>query len=91
MCRRNARGGQHGSAKCEWESKDRVLPLNHFQRNAEIVEDGHGKIVARRFSVLGSQKTKLGRRPVNPFHGINLSRQRRFNTENRELGTENCF
>ena len=40
-----AGGGQHGSAESERESEDGVLPLDHFQRYAEVVEDGHGKIV----------------------------------------------
>jgi len=40
-----AGGGQHGSAKSKWEREDRVLPLDHFQGDAKVVEDGHGKIV----------------------------------------------
>jgi hypothetical protein len=31
-----------------------MLPLDHFEGDAEIVEDGHGKIV-KQFSVLSSQ------------------------------------
>jgi hypothetical protein len=37
-----AGGGKHGSAESEGESEDGVLPLNHFERDAEIVKDGHG-------------------------------------------------
>ena len=40
-----ARGGEHGSAESERESEDGVLPLDHFEGDAEVVEDGHGKIV----------------------------------------------
>ena len=40
-----AGGGEHGSAQSEWESEDGVLPLDHFERDAEVVEDGHGSRV----------------------------------------------
>src|ERR1700722_273260 len=50
-----AGSGQHGSAKSEWESEDRVLPLDHFEGDAEVVEDGHGS----RVSVLGSSFSVL--------------------------------
>jgi len=43
-------GGEHGSAESEWESEDGVLPLDHFEGDAEVVEDGH----ASRVSVLSS-------------------------------------
>jgi hypothetical protein len=32
-----------------------VLPLDHFKGHAQVVEDGHGKIVAREFSVLAGK------------------------------------
>jgi hypothetical protein len=36
-----------------------MLPLDHFESDAEVVEDGHGEIVkeegSSQFSVLGSQ------------------------------------
>jgi hypothetical protein len=35
-----------------------MLPLDHFEGDAEIVEDGHGKIV-KQFSVLSSQFSVL--------------------------------
>ena len=50
-----AGGGEHRSAKRERESEDGVLPLDHFQSDAEAMEDGHGKIVKQngcQFSVL---------------------------------------
>ena len=40
-----AGGGEHGSAEGEGEGEDGVLPLDHFEGDAEVVEDGHGKIV----------------------------------------------
>jgi len=40
-----AGGGEHGAAESEGESEDGVLPLNHFERDAEIVKGGHGTIV----------------------------------------------
>ena len=50
MRTREARSGEHGSAESERESEDGVLPLDHFEDDAEVVEDGHGS----RVSVLGS-------------------------------------
>ncbi len=55
-----AGGGEHGSAEREWESEDGVFPLNHFQGDAEIAKQRHGKIV-RQFSVLGSQSSDLAK------------------------------
>ena len=52
-----AGGGEHGSAESERESEDGVLPLDHFERDAEIVKDGHRKIV-RQLSVLGPQNAE---------------------------------
>ena len=52
-----AGSGEHGSAESEGESEDGVLPLDHFESDAEVMEDGHGKIVEQlpvdgsRFSV----------------------------------------
>jgi len=40
-----AGGGEHGSAESERESEDGVLPLDHLQGGAEVVEDGHRRIV----------------------------------------------
>jgi hypothetical protein len=45
-----AGGGEHGSAESERESEDGVLPLDHLEGDAEVVEDRHGS----RVSVLGS-------------------------------------
>jgi len=50
--------GQHGSAESERESEDGVLPLNHFQSDAEVVEDGHGSRVSVISSVVSGQKGK---------------------------------
>lgn len=52
-----AGGGEHGSAEREGESEDRMLPLDHLESDAEIVEDGHRKIV-RQLSVLGPQNAE---------------------------------
>ncbi len=38
-------GGEHGSAKRERESEDGMLPLDHFEGDAEVAEEGHGKIL----------------------------------------------
>ena len=40
-----AGSGEHGSAESERESEDGVLPLDHFERNAQVAQDGHRKIV----------------------------------------------
>ena len=34
-----------------------MLPLDHFKGHAKVVEDGHGKIVARQFSVLAVRRS----------------------------------
>jgi hypothetical protein len=36
-----ARSGQHGSAEREWQREDGVLPLDHLQGNAQVVENWH--------------------------------------------------
>ena len=36
-----AGSGEHGSAERERESEDGVLPLDHLQRDAQVVQDGH--------------------------------------------------
>jgi hypothetical protein len=52
-----AGSGEHSATESERESEDGVLPLNHFESDAEIVKDGHGTIVeqapGRRSSVSG--------------------------------------
>ena len=40
-----ARRSQHGSAKRKWEHENRMLPLDHFQRNAQAAQNRHIKIV----------------------------------------------
>ncbi len=40
-----AGGGEHGSTESEWEREDGVLPLDHFESDAKVAEDGHGSIV----------------------------------------------
>ena len=35
-------GGEHGSAEGEGERENGVLPFDHFERDAEVVEDWHG-------------------------------------------------
>jgi len=40
-----AGGSQHGSAEGKRESEDGVLPFDHFESDAEVVKDGHRKIV----------------------------------------------
>ena len=49
-----AGGGEHGSAEREGERKDGVLPLDHFEGDAEVVQDGHGS----RVSVLRTAKRR---------------------------------
>ena len=36
-----AGGSEHGSAEREWKREDGVLPLDHFERYAEVAQDGH--------------------------------------------------
>jgi len=43
--RRNSSGGEHRAAEREREREDRVLPLDHFKRQPEIVQDSHASIV----------------------------------------------
>ncbi len=65
MSRGQAGGGQHSSAEGERESEDGVLPLDHFEGDAEVVEDGHGSrvsVLSSQFSVLSSQLSVLGSR-----------------------------
>jgi hypothetical protein len=33
---------QHGSAKRKRKHEDGMLPLDHFEGDAEVVENGHG-------------------------------------------------
>ena len=40
-----AGGGEHGSAESERKSEDGVLPLDHFERDTQVVKDGHREIV----------------------------------------------
>jgi len=58
-----AGGGEHGSAESERESEDGMLPLDHFEGDAEVVEDGHGKIVEQA-AVLSSPRDKTLQRVV---------------------------
>ena len=57
-----AGGGEHGSAESEGESENGVLPLDHFEGDAQVVEDGHRKIVEQnscQLPVAGSQNSEL--------------------------------
>jgi len=45
MNRGESPGREHGSAQRKRERKNRVLPLDHLQRHAQIVQDRHGSIV----------------------------------------------
>jgi hypothetical protein len=85
MGRGKAGGGQHGSADSERESEDGVLPLNHFQGDAEVVEYGHGKIVEQGTVVSGQWSMlalgfrlgfceKLTRTSRIPQEGVELCR-----------------
>jgi len=40
-----AGGGEHSSAEREGESEDGVFPLDHFEGDAKVAKQGHGKIV----------------------------------------------
>jgi hypothetical protein len=55
-----AGSGEHGSAESEGESEDGVLPLNHFESDAEIVKDGHGTIVEQGRVVVVSRRRLVG-------------------------------
>ena len=46
--RRQSSGCQHRSAERKWERKDRVLPLDHLQRDLQISEETHEIIVKQR-------------------------------------------
>ena len=43
-----AGSGEHGPAESEGESEDGMLPLDHFERDAQVVKNGHRKIVRQR-------------------------------------------
>src|SRR5450631_4859265 len=45
MHRRKSPSCEHRSAERKWEREDGVLPLDHLQRYAQIVQYGHGSIV----------------------------------------------
>ena len=66
-----AGSGEHGSAESERESEDGVLPLDHFERNAQVAQDGHRKFVrqGRRFSSQNPEWTIVGDRQVAPALG----------------------
>ena len=38
-------GGEHGAAKREGQSKDRVLPLDHLERSTQVLQQRHARIV----------------------------------------------
>jgi hypothetical protein len=72
---RKARGGEHSSAKSEWESEDGVLPLDHLEGDAEIVKDGHGKIVKQSSCQLPVASSRFFRSPIllvrsAPYHAL---------------------
>ena len=48
--RRQASGGQHGSAERKREREDRVFPLDHLQRDLQIAEKSHHAIVKQRLT-----------------------------------------
>lgn len=50
------RCGEHGPAQRKWESENRVLPFDHFQRDAEGVKNTHRKIVRQEWNSLSSQR-----------------------------------
>jgi len=41
VCAWQAVGRQHCPAQSERQHEDRVLPLDHFECDAEVVKDGH--------------------------------------------------
>jgi len=73
-------GGEHGSAESERESEDGVLPLDHFEGDAQVVEDGHREIVKQnscrlpvassQFSVLSSQFSEWTRLGPEELHSV---------------------
>src|SRR5215831_2588430 len=42
---RQPSGGEHRTAKGKWQRKDRVLPLDHVERELQILQLPHGNIV----------------------------------------------
>src|SRR5205085_11414738 len=55
--RRDSASRQHGAAKSEGERKDRVLPLDHFQRGGGAAQNAHTIILGDR-NEIRSTKTK---------------------------------
>jgi len=45
MRRGKTLGGQHRPAKREWKHENGMLPLDHLQSDAQVVEDGHPEIL----------------------------------------------
>src|SRR5579864_7668371 len=43
--RRKSSRREHGAAQSKREGKDGVLPLDHLQRYAQVMQNGHGSIV----------------------------------------------
>jgi len=55
-----AGSGEHGSAEREWESEDGVLPLDHLERDAEVVENGHREIVRQMRAAVSKWRSAIG-------------------------------
>ena len=75
-----AGSGEHGPAESEGEGEDGVLPLNHFESDAEIVKEGHGDdcrtcvgaVLSSQFSVLSKSTRRFLSRAVKHGGGIRL-------------------
>src|SRR5208282_5202694 len=63
--RRQTSSRQHGSAEREWEREDRVLPLDHLQRDLKISEQAHEPIVKQSCSA-GVPAGPLTDHPFSP-------------------------
>ena len=44
--------GKNSGRQRKWERKNRVLPLDHFERDLQILEECHGVIVKQRGLIL---------------------------------------
>jgi len=81
-----AGGGEHGSAKREWEREDGVLPLDHFQGDAKVAEKGHGKIVRQLRFTVATISTGLEAALPKGICRLDTPRLRRTNDRHRDRG-----
>ena len=64
---------QHGAAKSEWEGKDRVLPLDHFQRGGGAAQNAHTIILGDRNEIRSTKDEVRSKRPKAKYFDLRTS------------------